>query len=856
MKESSARWPARSRNLRIGLLTIALIATFIVIGLLSREVVRKIDMLATANSDNVQWTLSQVEVEFLRFDTAVLEANATTPPDLGELRQRFDVLYSRIETLRTSAIYASLRLDPAFAAPLAATMNFLDRTVPLIDGDDAALKAGLLGLAAEARSLGPNVRTLALRGIGSFAAQSDAGREAVSTTLLRVGVLSLALLLALVVLLGALLILYRKVQNRSTEIQTTSARLKAIISTSLDAILVVNREGRVLDYNGAAETIFGYGRGEVLGERMSDLVVPDHHRAAHEAGMARYNRTGVARVVGKGRIQLEAKRKSGEVFPVEMSISSAEDGEVFISFLRDISSRKAAEQALMKARDDALSGEKAKAELLAVMSHEMRTPLNGLLGTMELLNLTELSDRQRRYLGTMQASGDILLHHVNDVLDIARLDAGATTINLSCFDAGALLDEVASSLEVMAGATGNTLTACCLTGGLDAVMGDPRRLRQVLLNLVGNAAKFTHNGEIALEAERLKGADTVEFRVTDTGIGIADKDQERVFDDFVTLDTSFGREAGGTGLGLAITRRLIHAMGGEIGLESEPGEGSLFWVRLPLPRASTTLAPAAQPMPPSASRASRPAGQSVLVVEDNAVNRTIAREMLERLGATVTEARDGVEGVALAGARRFDLILMDISMPRMDGVDATKAIRSGGGASSAARIAALTAHALPDDLARFTAAGMERALLKPVTLRSLSDVLDGPTLEATVPTPGAGGGLIDEDILSEVRDHLGAVRTADALHAFISEADETFVRLEARVGESTPLAEVAARVHRLGGSAAIFGVSRLHCLLKEAETAAKGGDVARLSGAIETARASWADHRRAVLEILERVGPK
>jgi signal transduction histidine kinase len=324
--------------------------------------------------------------------------------------------------------------------------------------------------------------------------------------------------------------------------------------------------------------------------------------------MNRYLATGERRVIGKGRVQLEARRKDGSLFPVELSISSAESehGELFVSFARDISRRVAAEQELIKARDEAVAGERAKADLIAVMSHEMRTPLNGMLGTLELARRRRARSQghriPRHHPRVGAAASAPCRQRARNLARGGRKDRPAHDV----FSLSALVRELAESQRSVAEHRGNALSHRVETLGNDYALGDPTRIRQVLLNLIGNAIKFTRNGAIALEAERLgrqRGRRVPRHRHRHRDRPEAD--QARVFDDFVTLDTSYSRAVGGTGLGLAIVKRLAGALGGEVGLESAPGEGSLFWVRLPLPAAEGAHAQAA---PDSAGGAGRPGG--------------------------------------------------------------------------------------------------------------------------------------------------------------------------------------------------------------------------------------------------------
>ena len=844
----------------IAVLFAVLISVLLVLGL-GFEVVRKINALATANSDNVQWNLSQAEVEQYALVIALRSAQAAQDPDLDNVRRRFDVFYSRIKTLESSDVYRTLRHRSDFFDPLQRINAFLDSTVDIVDSSDELLLRNLARLADAANALSSDVRALSLEGIKIFSAQSDARRKAVATTLTIVATVTLALLLVLLMLVVVLSHLYRQGKKRSTTVQMTTSRLHAIATTSLDAIVVVNRDGLVVDYNGAAETIFGYTQDEAIGQTMSDLIVPHHMHDAHEAGMQRYRETGEKRVIGKGRLELEARRKNGEVFPVELSINTAEseEGEIFVSFLRDISAQKAAELALTQARDDALAGEKAKADLLAVMSHEMRTPLNGLLGTMDNLKHTKLSEKQQEYLRIMEMSGRHLLHHVNDVLDVSRLDSGKLQFEKRPFDLNFLVRQVVESMQSSAEANGNHLRVAHISTDVRFVTGDENRLRQILLNLVGNALKFTRDGEISIDVDRTGDQGLVEFRVCDTGGGIPESELERVFDDFVTVDASYGREAEGTGLGLAITRRLVQALGGTIGVESELGEGSLFWFRLPLatceePAKSNHEAISEHELDSTVPNmdASR---KRILLVEDNEINRLVATDMLESLGHTVTEACDGEEGVKLAADITFDVILMDISMPRMDGVQATKAIRDSG-KSKDTKIIALTAHALPTEIRDFKEAGMDDVLIKPISRVSLNSALAGEASPADsrqteyTLIDRKFGQLIDLEEISTMIEAVGSDVAVGHIRAFIEETDAVLDEISRISPTGTELREMAHRIHQLAGSAAMLGALQMHSHFSLIERCAKEGKQKEFAEAKEPAFACWLPTRKALRQTI------
>ncbi|WP_158967183.1 hybrid sensor histidine kinase/response regulator [Chachezhania sediminis] len=793
-------------------------------------VLRGIDAFNTANSDNLQWVLAQTDVEFLRFKVALLEAQRD-PEKLAAVRRRFDIFYSRMSTLENGVSFRRLRDDADFDAPRAVVRSFLDDTVALIDGSDNRLEAALPALLDQAVVLEAAIRKLSLAGLTSFAQVSDSRREEVADTLILMATVLGLLLGGLTLLALSFYRLYRVSERQARDVARTGSRMRTIVETTVDAILVCDDRGKVIDLNGAAEALFGYDRTEAVGMNAIKLVHPPDIRAELLENQLRYIREHRRPERSERRFESEAITRTGRRFAAEISLDRADDaGErVFVVFVRDISGRKAAEAELLDARDKALAGETAKAEFLAVMSHEMRTPLNGLLGTMQLLRDHKLTEKQSDLLDQMQNSGRQLLGLVNDVLDLAKYEAGKLVPEQRPFEVSRLLEGVVETTSTLATNNGNTLHWSCSLEPGSVVLGDSRRLRQVLLNLVGNAIKFTRHGEIWIEAEKLTGpGHMAEFRVMDTGVGISARNLERIFNDFETLDSSYSRQAGGTGLGLGIARRLTELMGGEIGVESEEGEGSLFWVRVALPPAADL--PAQQEpfghLRDGAGRAVRPL--SALLVEDNEINRFVAREMLKAEGHDVTEAVDGQAGVALAAARAFDVILMDISMPVMDGQAAARAIRSGGGASARAPIIAVTAHALPEEVARFREAGMEYCISKPVDRAELVGMLAAIAAGGTPDGQGGpvvtGARLFDEGYLESMRDLLKPEEVDRLARKFLAETDLAVADLKVAAVKDPHL---AARAHACAGSCAAFGLTGMHHALAGIETAAKTGTLSQ-----------------------------
>lgn len=790
------------------------------------DVRNQIERLASANSDSAQWTMAQADVELLAMIIEVQKALATPESDLVALRRRHDIFYGRIQMMDKSRFFVALRNDEEYARGMQQILQFTAVITPLVDGEDMQLRAALPEVLARSEDLRPLLRFVTLSGQRVLAEESDLRREMAADTLRSIGLTALALVGVLVVMVAVLAHLVRQARWNAARQAQSQERLKAIIAASLDAILVVDDRDRIIDCNSAAEQLFGHDLAALIGHNTAALVIASQ--------IADGPRRGLPRSGGRFS-RVDGLRRDGSRFPAECAVAEApgEDGSIRICFLHDISDRMEAELALVKARDRALAGEKAKADMLAVMSHEMRTPLNGILGTLDLMQDSRLTRRQRDYLGIIRSSGEQLLSHVNDVLDVSRLDAGKMSVVKRVFDATALAAEVAANQRPSAEAQGNRLEVRSSGQDLDHVLGDAQKLGQVLINLVGNAVKFTKGGSVTLEAERLEG-DLVEFRVIDTGIGIPPGDLERIFEEFVTLDASYGRITEGSGLGLAISRKLVQTMGGTLAAESRPGTGSLFRVTLPLPAVAPAL-PATAVARPDIPAAWRPL--SVLVVEDNPINRFVVRAMLEGDGHLVNEASNGAAGLRLASDQRFDLILMDIAMPELDGALATRAIRQTDGPNRETPIIALTAHALPADISRFERAGVTATVTKPLSRQDLRAVL----ADAAGPRPAEG--LTDPSQTAALAKTLGADGHAQLLGRFVQEIEEGLAHLTDEASDAQDRADLA---HKLAGSAAIFGATALREALVGLERAARSERAEDCATATAAATAVWPASRAAL----------
>ncbi|HXG47999.1 MAG TPA: ATP-binding protein [Methylomirabilota bacterium] len=403
--------------------------------------------------------------------------------------------------------------------------------------------------------------------------------------------------------------------------------------------------------------------------------------------------------------------------------------ESVLAILYDITERKKAEMELREAKDQAEAGSRAKSEFLALMSHELRTPLNAVIGFTDLLLTTPLDDTQRDYVQTIRSSGHSLLEIIKDILDISAIEAGRLQLATHEFDLGDVVREVTEMFAGRAKEKGLSLTVDVGVDGPLSVLGDAGRARQVLMNLVGNAVKFTPSGSVSISIEREPARPAcargfLKCSVTDTGIGIPRDRQEHLFQKFTQADASTTRAFGGTGLGLAIAKKLVELMGGAIGLTSEAGRGSTFWFTLPAGTTNKSAGPGRPEVAPGGCASPNLlAGARILLAEDNVTNQRLAQRMLAKLGCVVDIANDGVEAVRLARAGRYDLILMDCSMPHMTGYDATREIRSTEQDDRHIPIIAITANAMRGDREKCLAAGMDDYLSKPVQQQALRDML-------------------------------------------------------------------------------------------------------------------------------------
>lgn len=564
------------------------------------------------------------------------------------------------------------------------------------------------------------------------------GNTIQSFLLATVDIVNLRYALLPVIFIAAFLILFflKRMQGDAERIKQSSAYIDTVLEISPQPLLIIDESGVIIRVNRQAETLFKQSKGKLEGMLVEEFM-PERYRRAHVGHRLRYFEDESLRAETMAGREMIIEAPGHRQISVETSLSYTElDGQrQVIATFYDLTERKAIEATMEQARIMAESANALKSNFLANMSHEIRTPMNGILGMMHIVLKTDLTSKQKNYLQKSSDAAQSLLRLLDDIVDFSKIEAGKIALEYKPFN---LLESLRSVLNVVQFSAKEKEISIVMdvkaVVGL-VVEGDAFRLGQVLMNLLTNAIKFTDNsGKVTMTIEKAEvQADQVNllFSVKDTGIGMSVEQQAKVFSAFEQAEVSTTRRYGGSGLGLAISRELVHLMGGELGVESELGVGSLFHFNIILKVAHAAQLVAQRSAVPENLNGPAVAGSQVsqdlsgkhfLLVDDVAINQEVAQEILQDLGATCDLASNGEEAVAFARETNYDAVLMDCMMPVMDGYEATRLIREFKDAEQLP-IIAMTANAMGQDWQKGQAAGMNNRILKPINVDTMVSIL-------------------------------------------------------------------------------------------------------------------------------------
>ena len=620
--------------------------------------------------------------------------------------------------------------------------------------------------------------------------------------------------------------LNRILAERQRKLEAVGAHLRLVIDTVPHYIFARDREGRVLLCNRSGAEALGLDQDDIIGKKVLDYRASEEEVEFYFKADRQVIDSGLPLLIPQERIV----RKDGSMgwFQVIKIPYVNPDWSVpaVLGVATDITD-------LLEAKGQAEAASEAKSSFLANMSHEIRTPMNGIIGMTDLLLTTSLDDEQRRYAMTVKNSASALLTLLNDVLDISKIEAGRLELETVDFRLGEFLEEICPLFELSARSKGLSFSVLLSDEVPPVVKGDPIRIRQVLVNLLSNGIKFTARGSISLSVSVKEPSDppVISFVVEDTGIGIPRDKMDRLFTTFSQVDSATNRRYGGSGLGLAISRELVEMMGGTISVETVEGQGAAFTVEIPMAVGKEGLC--ISPLEPNYTPAAFPQGPRLLLVEDIPTNVEVARGILGKMGVECDVAFNGQEALDALRLGDYDLVLMDVQMPVMDGIEATRAIRATEPSHRRIPIVAMTAHSMAGDRERFFLAGMDDHLAKPVTVESLARVLGRwfPSLsipESTAPT--------------EVEDTLSPWDSQGFFHRLMGDVDQAMeimdrfmedlyrkVRSMGRAHSEGRFDELRSMAHGLKGAASSVGAEPL----RQAAYSLEKGDVSDLGSLLK-----------------------
>lgn len=819
---------------------VALVLTTLGLGLVSHyyNVIQvSSETISSADSDNITWTIVQTEVDYQNLQEALLRSLVTmqsdgSAADLNPIKRAFDIYYSRTSTVQSVYNSVAGSTDTRAGTILARlTLNKKELAVILDSWDKPSLQ-DISYFMGRVDLLDDDVRNFTTQMLETLVADTSAARVGQLEVFSRFTIFLVAVAGLILGMLAVALLLLSRLQRKSDVMSNVTDTLRRVIETSQDAVVLSDSGGVVLEYNNSARDIFGYEPEEAIGAPMQDLFIPGDQKAAHCDAMARHVATGETSIVDQGRQVMTACDKYGREFTVELMISSSKDlfGEtMFIGIIRDISesikNAKELSHALEKARQDA----EVKEKFLAVISHEMRTPLQGVLATYDLLEREIKSENQLALIELGRQSGTKALDQINNTLELVRLNQDSSFSQEEVVDPIASLQNLIDLLAPLLTKRANTVKFEFNAPDDLRIMSNQYLFDSLFDNLLSNANKFTERGDIAVILDAQPVADDrieLQITITDTGVGISSDNLKFIFEDFSTSDNVYTRSFEGTGLGLGIVRRCSYRMGGQLKVESAPGLGSAFSFKCRFMRKK--INPVLNPETPTNDK--KPIKSShqadwrkrVLIVDDNEINRIMIGKMLKNLECDHDFAEDGVVAVRKCAATSYDLILMDISMPNLNGMDTAQLISKV--CLPQGSIVCITAHNSEELNLSITNAGMTELIAKPIRLQVLADLVNRTPFRAATQNQT----LYNRTNFGDID---GIEEPRVLIHEFglkesVSFADQFDRSLRSELGRvqqqlfAGNQGEAARILHGSAGSASMIGAQRLATLLQFLETLA------------------------------------
>ena len=771
----------------------------------------------------------QLDAQLADLDITLLEHITNNNLSKDELLIKVDTVLNKLLVLESSQSGVILGYNEEVRVLMKPIDQFVDETISIIDDEDKISFDDILILREMVKKARPKVSKNAFLVYRLAVIRSQEQRTNFSKQLMWT---SSSAVLFLIMLAGLLLLLDRMLRSaiiRSDELTASSRQLALTVAGSMDAIIIADGYSKIIEYNTSAQGVFGWYREEIIGRTMEELFFRKGLRDAYKNAMAQSLELSHTNAVDGVRVELTAWRKNGEEFEVELNMTYVErnDDAIYMAYIRDISDRKVAEKILIEARDRAERTDKAKSQFLAVMSHEMRTPLAGIIGVMDLLKTTKLTKKQDHYVQIATSSGEVMLEHINEALDITRIEGGALNLSPQEFNLADLVRSLVEVLKPLASEKVLNLDFQIDSNIKTNFMGDSLRIRQILTNLLGNSIKFTDEGSIkfVIGHSYVSDVSTVKFKITDTGVGIAPENHEKIFEDFVAISSGDQRQTRGDGLGLSISRKIARQMGGDIIVESNINEGATFILSLPLVQVAKTDVVERKGFDIPVENSKK---INVLVVEDSITNREVLCDMLEGMGHKVSGAINGLEALGQVKKQIFDIIFMDINMPIMGGIEAAEKIRSGGGLNSKTYIAGLTAHGSDEFGVEAEQAGMDCYFTKPIRLAALRKIITDVTSDCSFEAIGESS-----PILKELFETLGREKALGVSWVFFEELEQFIKQCNQGLFEKDHNA-LAETSHKLKGASAMLGQELLEKPLAQLEIDAREGAVKDFSDRIQS----------------------